>query len=173
MGRFTATATTTTTTGYPAAVERVLRPRPERNGTMVVCGLACPSPQSSATTRPWFFLGLALLDRIPYYRQTHSDYTYAQTVRLRLLGEVLETCRVPSSSLWRPLFERPTHRRRIPSARKQKQNEGGMLARTPPHLRSGVPVAAGIRLVQATQEVKSNCHRMGLLVGATRLVYLP
>jgi len=28
------------------AIELVRRPRPKRNGTMVVCGLACPSPQT-------------------------------------------------------------------------------------------------------------------------------
>ena len=44
--------------------------------------------------------------------------------------------------------------------KKTGANEGGMLARTPPHLRCGVPGAAGIRLVQATQEVKSNIHRI-------------
>ena len=35
---------------------------------------------SSVATRPWFFLGAALLDRIPYYRQTHNDYMYRQSI---------------------------------------------------------------------------------------------
>jgi hypothetical protein len=39
---------TTTTTGYPAAVKLLgPRPRPKPEGTMVVCGLACPSPQNN------------------------------------------------------------------------------------------------------------------------------
>ena len=137
MGRFTATATTTTATSYPATVGRVLRPRPERNGTMVVCGLACPSPQSSATTRPWFLLGAALLDRIPCYRTqtlnpsgTRQDWIVLENLQGLPVGE-------PNSSHLETSSKRPTHRRPPVGTAK---NEGGKLALSQP------PLAAPLEL---------------------------
>jgi len=158
--RFTATATTTTTTttGYLAAVERVLRPRPERNGTMVVCGLACPSPQSSATTRPWFLLGAALLDRIPCYRTqtlnpsgTRQDWIVLENLQGLPVGE-------PNSSHLETSSKRPTHRRPTVGTAK---NEGGKLALPQPPLAAPLELPVSGRYSRR-DEVKDKRKKMQL-----------
>ena len=123
---------------------------------MVAYGLACPSPQSSATTGPWFFLGAALLDRIPCYTKTH----YATHITA---GWVLETCRVyvgePSSSHLETSLQEAYP---LPMSSRPNRNNWRrhVSTHTPSHLWNGVAGAAGIRPVQTTRRgAKQQCHR--------------
>ena len=106
---------TTTTTGYPAAVE-LLGPRPRPKNRMPWWwspGSPVHHPNQvlpldlGSSSAPPCSTGYLATDR-------HS-------------GECSKTCRVyvgePSSSHWRPLLERPTHRQRIVGQQRRQMEE--------------------------------------------------